>query len=148
MTVFIAAVLGSLGFGLMFGNRGIKLVFSALGGAVCWGAYLLAGLFTQEEFLRVLIASLAAALYSEIMARALKAPATVFSLIAAMPLVPGSGLYHTMKCAISGDGQGTLRYAVATLGSAAAIAVGIVCISLCFKYAALLGRALANRRKT
>ncbi len=35
MTVFIAAVLGSLGFGLIFGNRGLKLVFSALGGAVC-----------------------------------------------------------------------------------------------------------------
>ena len=146
MEIFIAATLGSLGFGLLFGNRGIKLLFSALGGAVCWGVYLLAGRFGAAGFLQVLIASLAAALYAEIMARVMKAPATVFSLIAAMPLVPGSGLYRTMDSVLSSDREEALRYGISTVTDAAAIAVGIVAVSLVFKYASRL-RRLAKKHK-
>ena len=144
MKIFIAATLGSLGFGLMFGNRGIKLLFSALGGSVCWGAYLLAGHFGAAGFLQVLIAALAAALYAEIMSRVLKAPATVFSLIAAMPLVPGSSLYRTMDAVLSTDREAALRFGISTVTDAAAIAVGIVAVSLVFKYASRLQR-LAKR---
>ena len=123
MKIFIAATLGSLGFGLMFGNRGIKLLFSALGGSVCWGAYLLAGRFGAAGFLQVIIAA----------------------LVAAMPLVPGSGLYRTMDAVLAADREAALRYGISTVTDAAAIAVGIVAVSLVFKYASRLQR-LAKRK--
>lgn len=145
MTVYIAAILGSLGFGLMLGNRGIKLAVCAAGAALCWGAYLLCGLLTESCFLQVLGGALIAALFAEFAARRLRAPSTVFSLIAAMPLVPGAGLYHTLSALLSGDRAATLSHGSTTLWSAAGIAVGIVTMNLLYRYASRLLRRLRAR---
>ena len=46
----LTALLGSAGFALLFNVRKQLLPLAALGGALCWGAYLLAGVWTQSVF--------------------------------------------------------------------------------------------------
>ena len=41
----LAAAVGSLGFGVLFNLRGKKLLATAFGGALAWGAFLLFSFF-------------------------------------------------------------------------------------------------------
>ena len=53
----LTALLGSAGFALIFNVRRQLLPLAALGGAVCWGTYLLAGCATESVFLQSFAAS-------------------------------------------------------------------------------------------
>ena len=53
----LTALLGSAGFALLFNVRKQLLPLAALGGALCWGAYLLAGVWTQSVFVQSFAAS-------------------------------------------------------------------------------------------
>lgn len=46
----LTALLGSAGFALIFNVRKQLLPLAALGGALCWGTYLLAGCATDLSF--------------------------------------------------------------------------------------------------
>ena len=50
-------------------------------------------------------------------------------LIALLPLVPGSGIYYTMRHCISGNTDLFLSTLLHTLGFAAAISVGAMLVS-------------------
>ena len=63
------------------------------------------------------------------MARVVKAPVTVFLLIALFPLVPGGGIYYTMEYGLLGETQQFLESLLSTLGTAGALAVGILLVS-------------------
>ena len=120
-----AAFVGSLGFALVFGMRRRYLFFSSLGALLGWGVYLLADYFLESAFLPPLFAAAFAVSYSEIMAKALKTPATLFVIPAIIPLVPGGSLYYTMSYAVHRDMINARIYGTATLESALAIAAGI-----------------------
>lgn len=119
------AFLGSMGFGILFHVRGRLLVPASLGGLMCMGAYLAATHFLGECFAACVIASAIAALYSEILARRLKAPATLFTIPAVVPMIPGSSLYYTMSYAVRADWVQTHSYGMRTVRTALGIAVGI-----------------------
>ena len=73
-----------------------KFIFLApLGGSICWIAYNLLN-FTGNDILQNFVATMAVALYSEILARIYKAPVTMFLIVGILPLVPGAGIYYTM----------------------------------------------------
>lgn len=122
----ITAFLGSLGFAMLFNVRGRRLLPASFGGFLAWSVYLLAMRLWPSEPLCYLIASAALTVWAEILARLLKAPATLFIVTAAIPLIPGGSLYHTMEYAILGDAGSFLRQGVATLLLAASIAAGIL----------------------
>ena len=86
-----AALLGSLGFAVLFNIRGEKLVFAALGGLLSWGVYLGAGYIDNNPYFCGFTASVLLTLYAECMARVHKTPVTVFLVSAAIPLIPGAG---------------------------------------------------------
>ena len=71
-------------------------------------------------------------LYAEVLARVVKAPATVFLIPSIIPLVPGGRLYYTMRAIVDGDADNAKSYAMETIVIALGIAVGIVVISLVF----------------
>ena len=75
-----------------------------------------------------MIASLLATNYSQLMARVLKAPATVFIFPSIVPLVPGNGLYYTMRYIVAGEWDLAVSRAMETLKVAVAIAFGIVVV--------------------
>ncbi len=129
MNVFIqlvCAFLGSLGFAMLFNVRGRQLLPASLGGLLSWGVCLIAGRFCSSEPVCFFAASAALTVWAELLARALKAPCTIFIVTAAIPLVPGGSLYHTMEYAILGEAESFLHQGVATLLLAASIAAGIL----------------------
>ena len=74
----LTAFIGALGFSLVFNVRRELLLSASLGGLLVWGVFLLCGHFFEGVFLPSLVAAAFASLYSEILARVKKAPATVF----------------------------------------------------------------------
>lgn len=120
----ITGMLGSLGFALLFGLKKQYLIAAALGGFLNWGLYLLGMHLWNAIFFAGLLASAASALYSEIMARLKKAPATLFFITSVIPLIPGRALYYTCSNAVMRDWAQAKAYANITLQYALSIAAG------------------------
>ncbi len=99
------AFAGSLGFCMMFRLRAGLLVPASLGGLFCWAIYLTETQYVEGIFLPAFLASAFAATYAEVLARKLKAPATLFLIPAVVPLVPGSGLYYHQLCGAGRPGN-------------------------------------------
>ena len=125
----ITAALGSLGFSLVFNVRGKPLLWGALGGLLAWGSYLLFKAQGTSDVVGYLLASMLITVYSEVCARRFRAPATVFLMSSAIPLIPGGSLYRTMVCAVKMQGMEFLRVGTHTMLLAAAISAGIILVS-------------------
>lgn len=130
----LASLFGTLGFGFLFNIRGKKLVFAAIGGMLSWSLFLLIGIAIENEAIRYFIVSLCSTTYAEILARLFKTPATTFSIITLIPLVPGGALYHTATFAMSGQASQFIEKFVYTIELSLALSLGIVIITAVFKY--------------
>lgn len=124
----LVAALGALGYGLFFGQKRWKLFFTLLGGGVAWLLYLVLLDWIGSVFVSALVVSMVATAYSQVLARVLKAPATVFIFPVIVPLVPGSGLYYTVSNWLLGDTDNILKYAASTVETAIGLALGIVIV--------------------
>lgn len=121
----ITAFFGAVGFSFLFHVRGRLILPAALGGLMEWGVFLVGSRFLDGVFLPCLIASAFSAVYAEVLARLLKAPATVFFLPTIVPLIPGSSLYYTMHYAVQGDWMMSQTHWKLTGQYALGIAAGI-----------------------
>ena len=125
ITQLLAAFVGAMGFALLFGMRRRYLFAASLGALLGWGVYLLVEWLLGNTFLPSLAAAAFALSYSEIMAKVLKTPATLFVIPAIIPLVPGGSLYYTMSYAVHRDMENARLYGTRTAETALAIAAGI-----------------------
>lgn len=121
-----AAMLGTLGFAILFQAPGREYGFCAANGGFGWLAYLL----LEQAGASVTIASLGATLMLTLSARVLSArrrcPVTVFLVSGIFTLVPGAGIYYTAYFLLMNDlAQFTAR-GIETFKVAGAIALGIV----------------------
>ena len=124
------AFLASLGFCYIFNIREPKKIFwASLGGGMSWFVYLMFNGWFATDIPQYFIAMAAASLYSEVMARVHKSPATIYLVIAFIPLVPGSGAYYAMEHAINGETDLFLEVGIHTLSIAGALAMGIILVS-------------------
>lgn len=119
-------LIGTVGFGVLFNIRGMKLVVAASGGLLSWLLFLLLGHVIDNDTVNYFIVALCLSLYAELMARLLKTPTSVFVTTSLVPLIPGSSLYYTMASAFGGDFAAFLERATATLLLASALALGII----------------------
>ena len=120
------AFLGSLGFALLFHVRGKKLWLGSLGGLLAWGVYLWMGCFTTQDVIRYFVASVVLTVYAETLARIVKCPATLFLVIASIPLIPGGSLYKTMQYFMLNDLAAFSSQGLTTVLLAVSIAVGML----------------------
>ena len=125
----LAAAVGTLGFAILFHSRPQRLLLGALGGGLTWVAYLLLSGVVGSDFLCVALSAVFGALYAEIMARVCKAPATVFTILCEISLIPGGSLYITMHHLVGGRQAEALQYGVNTVTVSLAIALGIVFVT-------------------
>lgn len=134
MTYFqcLYAFVACLAFCIVFNVRGKALFFMPLGGALGWAVYLFCAPL-QSELLQYFFGTLALSAYAEVMARAHKAPATGYLLVALLPMVPGGGIYYTMEYGIAGNMEMFLETGMHTLGIAGALAMGVLLISSCVR---------------
>lgn len=122
----ITSFFGSLGFAMVFNVRRHNLFPAALGGLLVCGAHLICfEFFKTGLFLSSLIAGAVCQIYSEIMARISRSPATVFYITSLIPLIPGGSLYRTMDAVVEGNLSLVRLYGVQTLYVTLGLAIGI-----------------------
>ncbi len=129
----LCAIMGSIGFALIFNVKPKRIVAAGLGGFLCWGMYLLSMHFFDNLFLSAFLSASICGIYGEIFARILKAPTTVFMITAVIPLIPGSLLYYTMQYAVLSDWDQCKHYALQTILFIGAITLGLSVVSAIFR---------------
>lgn len=119
-------------FSYLYKIRGTTVLFTSLGGALGWFVYLCFA-FTGNDLFQYFIATVATAVYAEMLARLKKQPATEFQIVALLPLVPGGGIFYTMEYCVIGNNTMFLETGLHTLGIAGALAMGILLVSSVFR---------------
>ena len=134
LITFIGAVIGTLGFSLMFKISRKQLPWAILGGAVTFVFYLL--FLNFGCFVANMMAGFAMMGYCEIVARIRKAPVTVFLSAALVVLVPGGALYYTIYNILAKNTDMAISYgtttAITCLGIIAGISIATVIINAIF----------------
>lgn len=130
----VTALLGSLGFALLFQLRKGLLVAASIGGLINWAVYLLVYELVGGAFIPCFVAAAVAVIYCEVAARVLKAPVTLFLVPSVVPSVPGSALFYTMSSIVRQDWVGAKSFGLKTaefaLGIAAGICLAVVVFSI------------------
>ncbi len=139
MTGIIGAFAGALGFACMYNLSGRKLWLAAFNGMMGQIVYVLTKAADWNEFAAMATASLTVTLLAELLARIFCSPVTAYLVCALIPLVPGKGIFETIRCWILdyADAGGWARI---TFLQGAGIAAGCL-------IAAGVARTLAGYRK-
>ena len=122
----VMAMIGALGFGLLFHISGSRLITIMLGAAVNWGVYLLAMQWYDNRVTAFFVSTLATAALAELLARLLKAPVITLLVPMLVPLIPGGDLYYTTLALVQGDTAGFARYGTLFIEEAGAMAFGVI----------------------
>ena len=119
----VYAFLACAAFCVVFELRRWRYILPAcFTGAVSWLVYL--ALPEGNVAVRCFVATIVVSALAELLARLLKAPATIFLVIGIIPLVPGGGLYYTMDYLLDKNFPMFSQVGLQTASTAAAIAVG------------------------
>ncbi len=127
----IATFISVVGFAIILEVQKKYLFYCGAAGAIGWAAYLLC-----QQLLPVggiFVSSFCIALLSQIFARKLRCPATVFLIPAIYPFVPGAGVYRTVYYIIMGENSLAGHYLLDTLTTAGMIALGIYIVDILWK---------------
>ncbi len=128
----VTAGIMAVGFGLIFGVYGKKLIAIGAGSALTWLIYLGVYFISDQNYgVATFVAAFVGGYGATLMAQFLKAPKTVFLFPLLVSLVPGSDLYRTMQAVLDGNKDATERYGIKTLIIAFAIAFGIIVMLVC-----------------
>ena len=140
----VTAFIGCIGFALLFNMKKRQVIYSGIGGALAWCIYLFLADLMGGIFLSTLIASVFIGVYSEIMAKVNKAPATIFFTSVAIALIPGASLYYAMDSLLEKDMNAASFNANKALTIALAISMGIVLVAVINKFRAEIKRGKEN----
>lgn len=151
----VTAMIGTVGYCLLFNIKKDKILYGCIGGTLSIVVYCICEEMAVSLLVQHIIAAAIATLYAELMARFVKAPATVFLLPAVIPLAPGGKLYYTMRAIVDGDNEQVGILGRETAYIALGIAIGIVLVSLVFyqfshrhvQFRTRFGRAQLEQKK-
>lgn len=129
----VFAMVGCVGFSILFNIHGPGGLLCALGGGLAWLVYRLSMGLGGGEILAYFWAAFFASLYSEVMARIRKYPAISYLVVSIFPLIPGAGVYYTMNYAVRGEMELFARQGMHTAAIAGIMAVGILLVSTSFR---------------
>lgn len=121
--------IGCIGFCIIFNIHGAGGLLCALGGVVTWLVYNLTVRFGGSDLIGYFWGTLFAAAYAEIMARVRKYPAISYLVVSIFPLIPGAGVYYTMRYAVQGDMDLFASQGMHTAAIAGIMAVAILLVS-------------------
>jgi uncharacterized membrane protein YjjB (DUF3815 family) len=130
--VFLAFI-GSLTSGLTFNIKGRKLIFAGFSGMSGFFVYSFLFRLTGSSVFSIFFGAVAVGLYSEIAARLLKSPSTVFSIPGILPLVPGITAYEMIQYLMNNQLIPAISKMIETSVGAGAIAFGILLVTAVFR---------------
>ncbi len=142
----IMAMIGALGFGLLFHVSGSRLLAIMPGGAVNWGVYLLAMRWYNDRVTAFFLSALATAMLAEVLARLLKTPVITLLVPMLVPLIPGGDLYYTTLALVQGDTAGFAWYGTRFIEEAGAISFGVILVACVVQMASKLWLLKISRR--
>lgn len=125
----IASLIGCIGFAILFNIHGPGGLLCAFGGLLAWAVYCLVIYISGNDLLGYFFATVAAAIYSEAMARIRKYPAISYLVVSIFPLLPGAGVFYTINSFVQGDMAGFVQKGSYTISVAGVLAVGILIVS-------------------
>ena len=131
----LPCMLGCIGFAVIFNIHGPGGLLCALGGTLAWVVYILVLKGSGSDLTGYFWAAFFASAYSEVMARIRKYPAISYLVVSIFPLIPGAGVYYTMRYAVQGQMEAFANQGMHTAAIAGAIAVGIILVSTVFRLA-------------
>jgi len=134
MLVLLLALLGSITSGLIFNVRGYKIIFTGLSGVAGYLSYSLMLDLTGQSVLSIFVGAVVVGFYSEIAARLLKSPSTVFSIPGIFTLVPGITAYEAITLLTGNKVSEGLSKTIETAYGAGAIAFGILIVTAIFRF--------------
>lgn len=120
-------------------------VSSVLGGAG-YAIYELASPAMNSQIAGYFIGTFVMAALSEVLARVMKMPVTVFIIPAIIPLVPGFGLYNTMLYLVQGKDSMAGQTGAATILEIVAMAIALVITSALSRSIFSIAKALKKQR--
>lgn len=124
----ISVFIGVVGFAVLLEVPKKYIAFCGLAGMIGWAAYLAAKMFLPVG--SVFFSSFCVAFLSQIFARRLKCPVTVFLIPGIYPSVPGAGIYRTVYYVLMGENTLAGHYLLETLTTAGMIALGIYIVDI------------------
>lgn len=142
----LTATLGTAAFSIIFRVRIRHLPLAVIGGGLTFCVYAAVDAWVASTFAAAFAASGVSAIYSELCARWHRAPAPVFLLPCAIPIVPGGSLYRCMFYLISKNTALARLYFWDTVTVAIGIAGGLSAVSLAFHLTEELAESLRKRR--
>jgi uncharacterized membrane protein YjjB (DUF3815 family) len=125
----IPCFVGCMGFCIIFNIHGKGSLFCALGGVLVWIVYSLTLQLSGSDLAGYFWGTLVAAGFSELMARVRKCPAISYLVVAIFPLIPGAGVYYTMRYAVLGQMDLFASQLMHTAAIAGIMAVAILLVS-------------------
>lgn len=129
----IMSFFASFSFGILFNVKGKYLYVAGVGGALGWLIYKLGLGYGIGYSSSLFLSAIVFGLYCEICARVFMTPATILSVCALIPLVPGYGVYNTLFEFLKGNYIEALDFGTNTFASAGALALGIIFTSTIFR---------------
>ena len=124
----IACYFAALFFSALMNQPRSTMPVSALIGTAGYGMYLL----LDRGVLAYFLAAVLIGLSCEICARLMKRTATLFFTSAIVPLVPGIGLYNTMRFVVEGQYAQAMSTGLFTLLAICGIALAVTITSVLF----------------
>ncbi|QJA07768.1 threonine/serine exporter [Romboutsia sp. CE17] len=129
----IMSFFAAFSFGILFNVKGKYLYVAGFGGSLGWFVYkacLTSGIGGSSSlFLSAVVFSI----YCEMCARIYMTPTTILSVCCLIPLVPGYGVYNTLYECLKGNYIKAFDIGTTTLGSAGALALGVILVSTLFR---------------
>lgn len=134
MKEIITCVIGTLSFAVLLKVPKDLLFYATFGGLISASISYFLESTGKNVFIASLFAMAAVAVYSEIIARIRKTPATVILLPSTIPLLPGSTIYYAMQNAVNGNTQNFNYYAAQTAETAIGLGLGAVIVAVLVKF--------------
>ena len=125
----LACGCGAVGFCFLFNIHNLGIAFCATGGVLTWIVHCISIMLGAAELPAVLIASIFAAIYAEVMARRRKCPAIGYLILGLISLIPGASLYYTISHIIKGEMAAFADRGLKTIAIAGLMAAGILLVS-------------------
>ena len=116
---FMVCALATFFFGVIFCAPAKSMLISSVVGGL---GYVIYDLCCEPGYF---FGTLFVSITAEIFARIMKMPSVIFTIPGVIPLVPGVGLYNTMRCFVHGDTVNGLEVCVETLSCAGVMALAI-----------------------
>ena len=124
----LAAGIGTVAFGALFGVPSKYYPYCCLIGASGWAVYVFLWMRTGfwSEAVVVFLATVLVILMSRFFAVRERCPVTIFLICGILPLVPGAGIYWTCYYLVTGQLDEASTRGFSALKAAVAIVLGIV----------------------